>query len=451
MRKSVHIAVAGSLVLALAACSSGNASGDGSPGGAEAAGEVTYWLWDANQVPAYQKCADQFTAAHPETTVKIEQYAWDDYWTKLTASFIGGGGPDVFVDHLSKFGEFAQQGTIVALDELIERDGVDTNVYADGLIDPWRDPDGATYGLPKDWDTTAFFYNAQMLEDAGISVEELWEADWNPDDGGTFEDIVARLSVDADGVRGDEPGFDKANVAVYGMGINPNFEETGQMQWANFTGTLDWDYLDKNPWGTRYAFDDPEFQKAVDWYYGLADKGYAPRAGVFSEETLTQVGSGKVAMGTNGSWATGTFMALEGVEVGIAPGPVGPTGERGSVFNGVADSISASSDNQDAAWEWVKFLGSAECQDLVAAEAVVFPAIPESSQKALAAFEEKGTDVSAFFAYQEEGRTFLPPITLRAGEVNALASVAFEDIYLGNADASSLKAVNDQINALLGE
>lgn len=447
MRKTAPIALAGAAAaaLALSACSPGGEAGAGG------SGEITYWLWDANQLPAYQACADAFTEANPDTTVKIEQYAWDDYWTKLTASFVGGSGPDVFVDHLSKYGELADQGQIVPLDDLVEADAVDTGVYADGLIDPWTYTDGTLYGLPKDFDTTAFFYDASLLEDAGLSAEDLAEAEWNPDDGGTFEEIVARLTVDADGVRGDEPGFDKENVAVYGLGINPNFEETGQMQWANFTGTLDWDYLDTNPWGTRYRFDDPEFQKTIDWFYGLAEKGYAPPSGEFSEETLTQIGSGKVVMGTNGSWATRSFMELDGTDIGIAPGPVGPSGERASLYNGVADSISATTDDQDAAWEWVKFLGSADCQDIVAEHAVVFPAIPGSADKALAAFEEKGWEVSPFFTYQEEGRTFLPPVTLRAGEVNALAAVAFEDIYVGNTDASSLTAVNEQINDLLAE
>ncbi|MEK8225602.1 extracellular solute-binding protein [Oerskovia sp. M15] len=91
------------MLLTLSACSSG-----GGPGGS--GGEISYWLWDSNQVPAYQACAAAFTEANPDTTVKIEQYAWADYWTKLTASFVGGSGPDVFVDHLSKYGEFAEQG-----------------------------------------------------------------------------------------------------------------------------------------------------------------------------------------------------------------------------------------------------------------------------------------------------------------------------------------------------
>ena len=447
MRRSLTLTVAGALILSLGACSSDDTSAAGGD-----STQVTYWMWDSNQVPAYQQCAAAFTKANPATTVKIEQFGWDDYWTKLTASFVGGSGPDVFVDHLSKYGEFAQQGQIEALDERIAADSVDLSVYSDGLADPWVHADGKTYGLPKDWDTTGFFYNAEMVTEAGLTVEDLWAATWNPQDGGTFEDIVARLTVDANGVRGDEAGFDPQHIAVYGLGLNPNYEETGQMQWANFTGTTGWDYLDENPWGTQYAFDAPEFQDTISWFYGLGEQGFAPKSGVFSEESLTQVGSGQVAMGVNGSWATGSFLDLDGIEVGVAPGPVGPDGVRGSIFNGVADSISVSSKNKDAAWEWVKFLGTTECQDLVAESAVVFPSIPSSAEKALAAFEAKGADVSAFFEYTKDGnRTFLPPITLSAGEVNALVKPALEDIALGNQPASSMTGVNDKINELLAD
>ena len=445
MRRSLALALAGTLTLALGACSS-----DGGSTAADGSTQVRYWMWDSNQVPAYQKCADAFTAANPATTVVIEQFGWDDYWTKLTASFVGGSGPDVFVDHLSKYGEFAQQGQIEPLDERIAADGVDLSVYSDGLAEPWVHADGQTYGLPKDWDTTGFFYNTEMLEEAGLTPEDLWEATWNPQDGGTFEDAVARLTVDSAGVRGDEAGFDPQDVAVYGLGLNPNYEETGQMQWSNFTGTTGWDYLDENPWGTQYAFDAPEFQDTISWFYGLSDKGFSPRSGVFTDESLTQVGSAQVAMGINGSWATGSFLDLDGVEVGVAPGPVGPDGVRGSIFNGVADSISISSKNKDEAWEWVKFLGTTQCQDLVAESAVVFPSIPSSADKALAAFESEGADVSAFFEYTQGGnRTFLPPITLSAGEVNALVKPALEDIAMGNSPASSMTSVNEQVNALL--
>ena len=257
MRKR-RILIAGlvPVVLALGACSGGSADDTSSSGSGKV--QLSYWLWDANQQPGYEQCATDFTAANPDITIKFQQYAWDDYWTKLTASFVGNSAPDVFTDHLSKYADFAGQKQIVPLDDLIAKDGFDTSVFAPGLVDPWKFTDGKTYGIPKDWDTTAFFYNADMIKDAGYTEDDLAGLTWNPDDGGTFEKLVAHLTVDKNGVRGDEAGFDKSAVAVYGIGINPEYDVTGQMQWANFTGSLPFDALDKNPWGTHYNLDDPD-------------------------------------------------------------------------------------------------------------------------------------------------------------------------------------------------
>ena len=50
------------LPLALTACGdSGSSSDTGAEGGGS--NEISYWLWDSNQQPAYQKCADAFAAA----------------------------------------------------------------------------------------------------------------------------------------------------------------------------------------------------------------------------------------------------------------------------------------------------------------------------------------------------------------------------------------------------
>jgi multiple sugar transport system substrate-binding protein len=68
LRTAAALTVA-ALALPLAACSS--ESGDDG-------GKVTlnYWLWDDKQLPAYQACADEFTKANPNTTVKFTQTAW---------------------------------------------------------------------------------------------------------------------------------------------------------------------------------------------------------------------------------------------------------------------------------------------------------------------------------------------------------------------------------------
>ena len=87
------------------------------------------------------------------------------------------------------------------LTPLIARDKVDTGIYSPGLLDLWT-RDGKVYGMPKDWDTVALVYNKDMLDKAGVSVDELRDATWNPKDGGSFEKILARLSLDASGKRG---------------------------------------------------------------------------------------------------------------------------------------------------------------------------------------------------------------------------------------------------------
>jgi multiple sugar transport system substrate-binding protein len=86
----------------------------------------------------------------------------------------------------------------------------------------------------------------------------------------------------------------------------------------------------------------------------------------------------------------------------------------------------------------VKFLGSKECQDIVAEAAVVFPAIEESIPAAQAAFEEKGVDVTPFTIHVDEGTTFLFPITDNAADINAIMLPAMDAVMSGQTDVSSL-------------
>src|SRR5665648_1115201 len=297
-RRTLVVAASTAAALLLAGCSASD--GGGAEGGASGdAVQLNYWLWDSNQQPGYQQCVDAFTVENPNIQVEITQYGWDDYWTTLATGLVSGDGPDVFISHLNRYPELYTKGQILPIDDIVESGAADLSIYREGLADLWVGEDGKRYGLPKDFDTIAIFADQAMLDDAGITTEQLNSVAWNPDDGGTYEEVIAHLTVDANGVRGDEAGFDKGNVAVYGIGINPSYDVTGQMQWANFTGSLGWDYLDENPWGTHYNLDDPDFQKTINWYYGLSAKGFMPPSGTFTDETPTQIGSGKVAIGTN--------------------------------------------------------------------------------------------------------------------------------------------------------
>ncbi|OSC61399.1 ABC transporter substrate-binding protein [Streptomyces sp. 4F] len=444
MRFRTTAAVTAALALSLV---TGCARGTGS-----SADTVTYWLWDTNQLPAYQACAKDFEQRNPGLDVRITQMGWDDYWTKLTASFIAGTEPDVFTDHVQKFGQFADLQVLEPLDDL----GIEDSAYQPGLAATWLGEDGHRYGVPKDWDTVALFYNEKMVKDAGLSAEELNALSWNPEDGGTFEKAIARLTVDDKGRRGDEPGFDKDNVEVYGLATNGGGDGDGQTTWSHFAASAGWTYTDKGRWGTEYRYDDDTFQSVVEWYFGLADKGYmAPLTDYsVSNQANAQVGAGTAATAFDGAWMLSTYDGFEGVDFGTAVTPAGPTGERATMMNGLADSVTKNARNKPGALKWVKYLASEECQRTVGGLGIVFPATPEGTEAAVAAYGKRGIDVSAFTrpVDDEQGfRLFSYPITNYAADVQALMRPAMQDVYGGGEPVSSLDETNDQINLILDQ
>lgn len=436
--------------LALAACGGGSQAGGSNV--------ISYWLWDSAQQPGYQKCADAFAAENPGLRVQITQYGWGDYWQKLTAGFIADTAPDVFTDHLSKFAQFVDLKVLYPLDELEPTKDIQDGDFQEGLAELWKGQDGHRYGAPKDWDTIAIFYDKKKLAEAGITPEQLNTLTWNPDDGGTFEKVVAHLSVDANGVRGDEPGFDRTRVKQFGWASDGAGEGWGQTQWSSFTGSLGWQATDKNPWGTKFNLDDPAFQKAINWYFGLVDKGfmpsYAQRGGTNGVSPDRQLQTGMSVMGFNGSWMISSYAGITDangtkIEVGIAPVPIGPHGKRASMFNGLADSITKQARNPEAAARWVKFLSSAKCQNIIGESGAVFPARPEGTAKAIAFNKnERGMDVTPFTDLVKNKETFLFPVTNYAADILALNKPVFDAIYLRQTDASTLTGLNTQLNKL---
>ncbi|MFV0458176.1 MAG: ABC transporter substrate-binding protein [Actinomycetales bacterium] len=451
-RRTAVAAVSAAALIALAGCASDSTG--------ESNNTITYWLWDSGQQPGYQQCADAFEQQNPDLKINIVQNGWNDYWSKLTAGFIADTAPDVFTDHLSKFAQYVDLDVLYSLDDLEATKDIADDDYMPGLAELWKGQDGKRYGAPKDWDTIAWFYDQQAMDEAGITAEQLATATWNPQDGGTFEQIIAHLTIDANGVRGDEPGFDKNDVEVYGLASNGSGGDGfGQTQWSPFTGSNDWQATNKNPWGNQFNFDDGNFQETMAWYYGLVDKGYMPDYNAIGGANAIgpdkQLQTGMSASGFNGSWMISTYTTLQTedgnpIQVGLAPTPIGPSGQRASMFNGLADSVTKQAKNPEAAAKWVKFLSGQECQNIIGSAGVVFPARPEGTDLAIAYnADERGLDVSPFTEQVSQGTTFLFPVTSNAADITALTKPTFDAIYIGDEPVSEFTQMNDQLNSLM--
>ncbi len=410
--------------------------------------EIKYMLWDSLQQPAYQQCAVDFAKKTPGTTVKIVQSGWDDYWTAISTGFIAGTAPDVFTNHLSKYPEFAKNGQLVDLSPYISKDKLDTNIYVHGLFEPWGG-DGKQYGLPKDWDTVALIVNMAHAKKAGVSLSDLHNMTWNPRDGGSFEQIVKKLTVDVNGVNASSPQFNSKRIAVYGYQNPGGAGMTGQTEWSHFAVSNGFKYQDRRG-GRRYFYDDPKLAETMDWLASLPAKHLSvsyPNSRSLGADALFMVG--KVAMIAQGSWAISYFASRSKFETAWVPLPIGPSGRRASMLNGLADSIWSGSKVKAEAWLWVKYLASADCQNIVAEAGAVFPAIHGTAEKTVAAHKRRGVDSTAFVT-MSQAQTFSTPIGDHGAEINELMKGAIESILYGQQKATpALKAANEQINRLL--
>jgi multiple sugar transport system substrate-binding protein len=412
--------------------------------------QLRYALWDSAQQPAYQACSDAFQKLHPNITIQIEQAGWGNYWDGLTAGLVAGTAPDVFTDHLAKYPELLGKAQLLDIAPYATVDNVDTKMY---LVDAglWV-KDGKRYGLPKDWDTIAVYYNADMLKAAGVDPGIMKTWTWNPDDGGTFQATIAKLTLDNKGRNGLDPAFDKTHVVQWGFSGSGAGDggSGGQTDWSSFAASTGFQLTD-GPWSKTYHYDDPRVAKTLQWWADLhLVKGFAPGSDSLSgTDNKALFFAKKVALTTDGSWQINNFAQNSKFGVGIGMLPAGPNGTK-SPINGLSDAIWVGTKHPAEAWQWVKFLASPDCANIVGGFGVVFPAIQSGVDKSLAAHQKTGVDASAFTDIAAQpGATYLLPITDHGSEVTNLANPVLQDIFDGKSKAAdALPKLNTDINAL---
>ena len=410
--------------------------------------EVKYMLWDSNQMPAYRQCAVAFEKRHPGITVKITQSGWGDYWTAISTGIISGTAPDVFTNHLAKYPELVQNEQLVDLAPLIARDRFDPGIFTPGLFDIWG-RGGKQFGIPKDWDTIGLVVNMEAAKKSGVSLERLQNMTWNPHDGGSFEQVVRKLTLDVQGKDATSPQFNRKNIGLYGYQNPGPGGMTGQTEWSHFAVSNGFRFQDR-PWDPRLHYDDPRLAETIAYLAGLPGKGLsAPFELTRSLGSDAMFVARKAAMVPQGSWMISYFARNAKFEHAWVPLPIGPSGQRASMLNGLADSIWAGSKVREEAWKWVRFMGSAECQQTVAAAGVVFPAIDGLAQRSVEVLRQKGVDASAFLV-MAKGTTFPTPIAGRGAEITEVMTTAIESVLIGKADAATaLKDADAKVRRLV--
>ena len=174
------LATAASLAaaLVLSGCATGgtDSSDSGSSSGGSAADPVTIRVVAAQYTDAmqgyYDDLVSRFEAENSDIKVEVEVVSWNDIDQKMKTMVQTGDLPDI--GNLNYFSSFAADGLLYTADELVPAD-----VLAD-MVPTFIENskyEGTAYAVPDLASARLFFYNKDILAQAGVAVEEL--ATWD--------------------------------------------------------------------------------------------------------------------------------------------------------------------------------------------------------------------------------------------------------------------------------
>jgi multiple sugar transport system substrate-binding protein len=342
-RRVAGTALIAVLALALTACFGSSKGGANDNPNADVT--ITFWHgWSApSEVKAIQATIDAFEKEHPNIHVKAVGNITDD---KINQALRAGGpsAPDVVSSFTTdNVGEFCTSHAFVDLSSFLDKDGIDPEkTFPDPQLSYTR-YNGNQCTLPLLSDAYGLYYNKDMFKAAGIS-----------------QPPKTMSELDADAVKLTKTSGDGYSQ----LGFQPDYhfyESTITHFAAQWSPT----YFGSD--GKSNVADDPALTSAMEWQKNLVDKlgGYSrlDKARTSAGEEFSNNNAfmtGQVAMMIDGEWRAGMIDDSNSkVDYGVAPFPVPDdmADQYGKGYiTGTIVGIASTSDKQNAAWEFVKYL-----------------------------------------------------------------------------------------------
>ena len=324
--KSLAVLVAG--VIGLAACAGG--ASEETTGGTEAtdgAGNAPITIWHMENTPqrvaAWGAIADEYNATNPEYPVEFQVQEWDSIYANIAAAAQSSTQPDV----LFAIPDFATYVRNLGLGYPVT-ETVDSLDAAHGLYPASRaayTDAGEVWAVPLYGMVQVLWYNAQMLEAAGVEAPSTWS-----------ELLAAAETLTADGVSGIAVPAGK-NLASDQVAYS--FMLTG--------GAGNWFTEDGQP-----NFNTPEVVEAISFYNELLQFSPEDSANYAWGEPQAALNNGSVAMAIEKGQYLPPWVAESGLEpsdLGCAPIPVKDQGgEAGSIYYSNAAMVLSDDENRRA-------------------------------------------------------------------------------------------------------
>ena len=397
---------------------------------------VTVRLWDEQVATAYRESFDEFTHEHPDIEVRVNVVAYSTYFDTLRTDVAGGSADDIFWVSNAYFAGYAEGGRLMDIAETLGPNAF--RAWEPSVVNQFT-RDGLLWGIPQLTDAgIALYFNADLLDAAGVELKELLSPRWSLGDDDTLRPLLARLTLDADGRSAAAPGFDAGRIRQWGY----NAANDLQGIYLNYIGSAGGVFSV----GDRFAFDNPQSAEAFEYLVRLINTDHvAPPAsatndnGDFSRNQFLQ---GRMALFQSGTYNLAAVADQAAFRWGVTLLPVGPKG-RVSVTNGIAAAGNSATKHPDAVRQVLAWMASPRGNAYLGVRGAAIPGVLTAQPVYYRYWASRGVDVSPFFKVLNGPRIPAPGGAGFAAGFDALKPY-FDEMFLGRRDVSSSLAEAQQ-------
>ncbi len=284
----------------------------------------------------------EFERQHAGVRIQIENIPGAGQYTpKLLMTYVAGNPPDVITLDASSAAVFIEPGLLTDLTPLIQADpGFRLRDYFTNVLDI-AVRDGRLYAIPLDFTPMVILYNKRLFDAVGVPCPSR---DWTR---GQFLETARALT-------GAE--FGTEHRVQYACTFSPELPMWLPWVWAGGSDVL-------SPDG-RHAvgyIDSPTTVETIRFLVELVrTHRVAPFLSVSAAQGRDLFRAGEAAMTLSGHWSLIEYRA-DGMDLGVAEVP-GSGNEPATVMYAAGLAISRVSTNRQLAWEYVKYMTSADVQ-----------------------------------------------------------------------------------------
>lgn len=335
---------------------------------------ITYGIWAGTQTPAMKEIAAAFEKANPNIKVKVQDSPWPQFWSTLQTGAAGGTAPDVFWMLAQQIKPYAAGGQLLDISKVVKKLHTYPTSWPKAVLKLYDQGDGKVYGLPKDVDTNAVWFNKALFDKAGVKYPS---ANWTWAD---FRATAKKLTNPTAGTWGVAADLD------YQSGYYNSIFQAGGQVISND--------------GKKALLETPQAQAGIKFWTNLQADGSSPTLQQLSDtagETMFE--QGKVAM-----YVSGAYWALQlynnkaiSASVDVAPLPIGV--KRATVSSGIENVAYAKTKHPAEAEKFLLFASGKEAALIQAKTGAVLPAFTGTQKlwmKAMPKFTHLKVFIDAF-------------------------------------------------------